>query len=99
VHPTMASGTVSFLYRNGAFVHPVCVHLAARIGAGPSHCELIRLLECGVEQSGRLVLWSKGFHVPETPALGFQRQSLEHTRLCWASPCRGLVDMPCSSQG
>jgi hypothetical protein len=59
VHPTKVSGTVSFLYRNGAFADPVCVHLAARIGVGPSHCELIRLLECGVEQIDGLVLWAK----------------------------------------
>lgn len=57
MHPTEANGTVSCLYRKSAFVDPVCVSLAKRIGIQPSHGDLIRLLECA-EVDART--WSRG---------------------------------------
>lgn len=56
VHPTAANAKVSCLSRKSVFVDPVCVHLARRIGAGPSHCELIRLLECDEEAAPQVSL-------------------------------------------
>lgn len=57
VHSTKANGTVSCLSRQSVFVDPVCVHLARRIGAGPRHGRLIRLLECGEEALARISWW------------------------------------------